>query len=127
MDESFEIFLKKKRIDPVLFQKERPAEWEAYQKLFQQMGPLSFDHQKKFFFNPLRQEFPLNEPIEKPDSAEKKLSKKPRLLPKQSPQSNRSITNKKKGLPKLKPKLTPNPKKPILKPPMKTSEEESTE
>ena len=126
MNDNFEIFLKKKRIDSDRFHKERPSEWEAYQKLFEQMGPKSFDHQKKFFFNPLRLSFPYQEALEAPHSERKKLRKKPRLLPKQSGQADRSTISKKKGLPKLKPKLSPSPKKPLVKPSSDHADEDTT-
>lgn len=52
-------FLEKKRIDTAAFRKERPQQWEQFQKLYDQIGPTSFDLQKKFFFNDLRALFPL--------------------------------------------------------------------
>ncbi|MEL6632330.1 MAG: hypothetical protein AAFQ83_12705, partial [Bacteroidota bacterium] len=62
----FEAFIKEKKIDPASFQAKRPKVWAAWRDLFAAIGAQSFDHQKKFEFNPLRRMFPLAfDPAEK--------------------------------------------------------------
>lgn len=73
---SLEDFLRKKRIAPDAFRAALPEEWAEYERLFQEMGPVSFDYQKKFFFNGLRRAFPLPPepalPAEAPAAPERK-------------------------------------------------------
>lgn len=52
-------FLLQKRINSATFQAEKPEMWQHFAQLFDQMGEKSFDGQKKFYFNPLRADFPL--------------------------------------------------------------------
>jgi hypothetical protein len=56
---SLEDFLRQKRIASDAFRAAQPAEWAEYERLLRELGPISFDYQKKFFFNGLRREFPL--------------------------------------------------------------------
>lgn len=85
MNDSFDIFIEKKRIDLNALREARKDLCDELERLYIQVGPYSFDQQKKFLFNPLRLDFPLNTPIvEKPKKAKPKatLLKKPLRAPK---------------------------------------------
>ena len=81
---NFETFLRQKRIHPEAFREQRPALWEQFRSLYQQIGSPSFDLQKKFYFNDLRALFPLPadqipepaKPATKPKLARPKLHSK---------------------------------------------------
>lgn len=63
---TFEEFLIKKKIDPVLFKTSEELLFPEFEHHFNQMGEKSFDHSKKFWFNKLRRVHPLQEQV-KPD------------------------------------------------------------
>jgi len=101
-----EEFLDKKRIDAKRLRQERPGLWAAWEKLFERLGPASFDQQKKFDFNPLRLSFPSQKPIEEssPAKPKKKLPlKKPNLK-----KSSSAPTQEEAG---KEPRKAPLPKK----------------
>ncbi len=54
---SFEEFFNKKKINLELFEKEEPELLLTLKKEFEEMGPKSFDHSKKFLFNKWRLKF----------------------------------------------------------------------
>ncbi|TAE51047.1 MAG: hypothetical protein EAZ89_10835 [Bacteroidetes bacterium] len=83
---TFEDFLKSKRIDSAAFRAARPEEWESWRQLFEAMGPVSFDYQKKYFFNPVRRSFLLSvtEPEKPAEEKKPALSGKPKLVMKPS-------------------------------------------
>jgi len=65
---TFEEFFKKKKIHLPLLQAAEPALFAEFEQHYNQMGEKSFDHTKKYWFNPLRRKYhtPPEEPkIEK--------------------------------------------------------------
>ncbi len=56
---TFEEFLIKKKIGIDEFRSGRPDLYEEFRTEYAQMGPKSFDHSKKFWFNKLRRTYPL--------------------------------------------------------------------
>lgn len=52
-------FLEQKRIDAAAWKAARPEEFAKLEGIFAIAGPVSFDQQKKFLFNPARLAFPL--------------------------------------------------------------------
>ncbi|MDP5170153.1 MAG: hypothetical protein NWR72_07900 [Bacteroidia bacterium] len=71
---AFQSFLRHKRIHAEAWQQARPEEYGKLEKMFELIGDVSFDQQKKFLFNPLRLSFPLPadlipEPVAKPKAA----------------------------------------------------------
>lgn len=54
---SFEEFFNKKKINLVLFEKEEPELLLKLKSEYEEMGPKSFDHAKKFWFNKWRLKF----------------------------------------------------------------------
>ena len=54
---SFEEFFAKKKIDLQKFKEAEPILFEKLKSDYEQMGPKSFDHTKKFVFNIWRREF----------------------------------------------------------------------
>ena len=58
---TFEEFITKKKIDLVQFKSAEPGLFSEFQSHYQQMGPKSFDHTKKFLFNKLRRAYHLKE------------------------------------------------------------------
>lgn len=58
---TFEEFIIKKKIDLVQFKSADPVLFAEFQSHYQQMGPKSFDHTKKFLFNKLRRAYHLQE------------------------------------------------------------------
>jgi len=129
MNDSFDIFIEKKRIDLKAFREARKDLCDELEQLYIQLGPFSFDQQKKFLFNPLRLDFPLNTPIvKKPKKVKPKvgLLKKP-LRTSKSGKEQEGEPAKKKPIPLKRPlmkKKTDNesPENPPLKrkpPPLK--------
>lgn len=55
---TFEEFFKKKKISLQLLQEAEPALFLEFEAHYRQMGEKSFDHTKKYWFNPLRRKFP---------------------------------------------------------------------
>ena len=58
---TFEEFLIRKKIDPVLFKTAEQPLFYEFESHFGQMGEKSFDHSKKFWFNKLRRAYHLKE------------------------------------------------------------------
>ncbi len=54
---TFEEFFAKKKIDLTKFQEAEPTLFEKLKSDYDQMGPKSFDHSKKFVFNIWRRRF----------------------------------------------------------------------
>ena len=140
MNKDFIIFFREKRIDLEALQKSRKTLCDELEQTFVQLGAQSFDQQKKFIFNPLRLDFPLDIPIE-----ESVKPKKGKLLPKKKiplPNKDKSSTGtetKTRKAPPLKrplmkkaekgasgkaPKKAPPLKRPIMK---RNAEENSTD
>lgn len=59
---TFEEFLEKKKIDRIKFRESDLQFYEEFLMLYQQMGPKSFDHSKKFLFNKLRRLYGFQSP-----------------------------------------------------------------
>lgn len=117
MNDSFDIFIEKKRIDLKALREARKDLCEELERLYILVGPSSFDQQKKFLFNPLRVDFPLNTLIvEKPKKVKPKVTllKKPLRAP-------TSIKEQGGEKPKKKPISL---KRPLMK---KQGEQESSE
>lgn len=55
---TFEEFFKKKKISLTLLQQGDPGMFMEFKSHYEQMGEKSFDHTKKYLFNPLRHKFP---------------------------------------------------------------------
>ncbi len=75
---TFEEYLTSKKIDPVRFKRAEPAQFESFEKLFQELHPNSFTAQKLFLINQIRRRFTLKEEATK-------LAKKPQMKPKIAP------------------------------------------
>lgn len=56
---TFEEFFAKKKIDLSALKLTEPALFEELNSHYEQMGPKSFDHSKKYWFNKLRRKFPI--------------------------------------------------------------------
>ena len=131
MNKDFIIFFREKRIDIEALQKSRKAFCDELEQTFVQLGPHSFDQQKKFIFNPLRLDFPLDIPIEESLKAKKGnvLSKKKIPLPnkdisgagtetktRKAPPLKRPLMKKtEEGASGKAPKKAPPLKRPIMK------------
>lgn len=63
---TFEEFLIKKKINPVQLKDTEQAFFDEFKSHFDQMGEISFDHSKKFWFNKLRRAYPLAEEVKIP-------------------------------------------------------------
>ena len=61
MENEFEEFLKKKKIDPLKFKVGNPEKWEEWESLFLQVHPKSFTSQKLFLINAIRRKYHLEE------------------------------------------------------------------
>lgn len=128
MNEAFDIFFEEKRIDLKAFRENRKDLCEELEKLFNQIGPRSFDQQKKFLFNPLRLDFPLKTPLpekSKPIKTKPALRKKTIKAPRSVQQGTNEEAPQEKSNPApplkrpvMKPKATAKPKPPPLKRPL---------
>ncbi|MCY4780908.1 hypothetical protein ORI89_14710 [Sphingobacterium sp. UT-1RO-CII-1] len=58
---TFEEFFAKKKIDLTVLLAENPSLYREFEDHYAQMGPKSFDHTKKFWFNKLRKTYLLKE------------------------------------------------------------------
>ena len=139
MNKDFIIFFREKRIDIEALQKSRKAFCDELEQTFVQLGPQSFDQQKKFIFNPLRLDFPLGIPIEETLKAKKgkALPKKKIPLPNKDKSGAATETKTRKAPPLKRPlmkkaeggeankaqKKAPPLKRPIMK---RNTEENST-
>ena len=56
----FQEFLRKKKIDPIRFGAQNPKLFQRIAKEFEGGGEIIVEHGKKFFWNDLRIEFPLD-------------------------------------------------------------------
>lgn len=61
IEEEFEAFLRKKRIDTEVFKKEEPQQWQAFLELFSKVHPNSFVAQKLYLINQLRRKYHLKQ------------------------------------------------------------------
>ncbi|MEL6133549.1 MAG: hypothetical protein AAFR59_09330, partial [Bacteroidota bacterium] len=104
-------------------------ECQRWKVLYETVGPDSFDHQKKFAFNPMRKMFPLDfDPAAKTPSKAKAGLKKASSNPSDSPKPGLKKTGLKKA------RLTPAPsdpsgeksKKPLLTPVKKSGLKKAT-
>jgi hypothetical protein len=87
---TFEEFLIKKKIDPVLLKTAEQLLFFEFENHFIQMGEKSFDHSKKFWFNKLRRTYHLKEEA-KPARVEADTSKLPPSATKEQ-ETNSSLT-----------------------------------
>lgn len=71
---TFEEFFIKKKIDLTILEKDDKTLYEEFKHHYGVMGEKSFDHTKKYWFNRLRKEYPLENQIEVPTSTESKES-----------------------------------------------------
>jgi hypothetical protein len=69
---TFEEFFIKKKIDLDALHKAEPALYEEFKLHYAEMGPKSFDHTKKYWFNNLRKLYHLKEEPKTEAPAEKK-------------------------------------------------------
>ena len=60
---TFEEFFNKKRIDLGALKRAQPALYDEFRQHYERMGEKSFDHTKKYWFNRLRKDYLLKEPI----------------------------------------------------------------
>ncbi len=105
---TFTEFLTQKRINSPAFQAAKPAMWAHFAELFAQMGEKSFDAQKKFYFNPLRADFPFSAAeIEKIEAEKKAAAMAKKAL------SNPVISPEKEG--ESVKKVPPKMMKPVMK------------
>ncbi len=56
---TFEQYLISKKIDSSLFKRHEQTLWQAWEKEFDQISPVSFTAQKLYLINPIRRRFPL--------------------------------------------------------------------
>lgn len=127
MNEDFIIFFREKRIDIEALKKSREVLYDELEQTFLQIGAQSFDQQKKFIFNPLRLDFPLDLPIEEKAKPKKgKLPPKKKIpLPNKDKSAVEAETKKRKAPPLKKPlmkkavKEGEAGKKPAKAPPLK--------
>jgi len=59
--DTFEEYLKKKKIDSDAFREAEAETWLEWKKLYERMHPDSFTSQKLFLINPVRRKYPLIE------------------------------------------------------------------
>ncbi|MDW7695696.1 hypothetical protein R9C00_26085 [Flammeovirgaceae bacterium SG7u.111] len=69
-------YLKKKKIDPELFKKAEPVQWNKFEEVFSQVHPDSFTAQKLFLINKIRRAYPLQ--AEEETEVKVPMKKKPR-------------------------------------------------
>ena len=55
---AFEAFLAKKKIDTAAFQRAEPGAYALQATEFEQLGPVSYDQRRKFYFNDWRLRYP---------------------------------------------------------------------
>lgn len=124
MEQEFDAFLKKKRIDPVLFKKHEPETFTEFKSLFLAMHPNSFTMQKLYLINILRRKyqfFPQTDEIKgekhgiNETSTNMATASKPAIRPKMS---NPVIGAKKTDNDELLKK--PAAPKPVIRPKIKT-------
>lgn len=53
----FESYLKSKKIDSEAFKQSKPDLWNEWEKLFNQLSPISFTSQKLYLINSIRRNF----------------------------------------------------------------------
>lgn len=79
--QDFEAYLRSKKIDPVKFKSAEKVQFEAFEKLYNQVHPESFTQQKLFLINKIRRQYILEDAeIEVPKASPKKM--KPKISPK---------------------------------------------
>ncbi len=79
-------YLKKKKIDPELFKKAEPAQWDRFEEVFSQVHPDSFTAQKLFLINKIRRAYPLKAEEEVEEKAP--VKKKPRPVMRARPKTD---------------------------------------
>ncbi len=55
---AFEAFLTKKKINAAAFQRAEPGAYALQAAEFEQLGPVSYDQRRKFYFNDWRLRYP---------------------------------------------------------------------
>jgi hypothetical protein len=101
----FETYLRNKKIDPVIFEKEEPMLWYEFKMVYEQVHPDSFTAQKLFLINGIRRKYPLQQEASESktgDMDEKAVKPKPKM-PVQSSASE-------KAKPRMMPKVKISPK-----------------
>ena len=106
----FETYLRNKKIDPVIFEKEEPMLWYEFKTVYEQVHPDSFTAQKLFLINGIRRKYPLQQEASESktgnpvtgDMDEKIVKPKPKI-PVQSSASE-------KAKPRMMPKVKISPK-----------------
>lgn len=101
----FETYLRNKKIDPVIFEKEEPMLWYEFKTVYEQVHPDSFTAQKLFLINGIRRKYPLQQEASESktgDMDEKTVKPKPKM-PVQSSASE-------KAKPRMIPKVKISPK-----------------
>ena len=101
----FETYLRNKKIDPVIFEKEEPMLWYEFKTVYEQVHPDSFTAQKLFLINGIRRKYPLQQEISesKTDDMDEKAVKPKSKIPVQSSASE-------KAKPRIIPKVKISPK-----------------
>lgn len=104
----FETYLRNKKIDPVIFEKEEPMLWYEFKMVYEQVHPDSFTAQKLFLINGIRRKYPLQQ-----EASESKTGDMGEKIVKPNPkvpvQSSASETAKSRMMPKVK--ISPRIKK----------------
>lgn len=75
-EQSFEMYLKSKKIDSKLFKQVEPKMWASWKKDFDEMHPNSFTVQKLNLINPVRRKYPLKD-LQEPLTDEPRLPEPP--------------------------------------------------
>ena len=107
---TFEEFFIKKKIDLTHLRQVHPSLYEEFRNHYAQMGEKSFDHTKKYWFNRLRKDFLLPDPVkpvpEKPAAPAAKTTPASADNP-ETPSSNQPPAVKPAGFtPRFKPGVT---------------------
>lgn len=78
--QEFDNYLEEKKIDSTTFRREDTVKYEEFKKIFDQVSPASFSHQKLFVINSIRRKYPLK--VEKESNPIKPKKLKPNIKPK---------------------------------------------
>lgn len=121
--ETFDEYLKSKKIDGKAFKLGDVGRWKEFEFLFGQMHPKSLTSQKLFLINEIRRKYPLK--VEEVVKDVKKVASRPVMKPKPAASIPKkaldsSIEIPKESKPKIKPKVVVKPRvivKPKIKPP----------
>lgn len=77
----FDEYLTEKKIDPRKYQQAEPAQYEEFQKLFDQVHPESFTQQKLFLINRIRKTYKLEQNVGAKKPAASPKAMRPKIKP----------------------------------------------